>query len=190
MARGRLSILSPMSIVVVIAIGFAALKKPTELWASAIFTLALVVFLTSILGAAACRGRSRMTWLGSALFGGAYLALCFGACPRINNEGLRPPPLLVTVLLNKLKSDGYLVAKDWTVAAVILPQNSSQLSVSPNEYEVNVAIAPPRNTFLTYTDLKFDVSPYKQISHSIGSLLFAAIGGLLSLAFTTRNGES
>ena len=60
MAQLRFSIAGLMGLVLVLGIGLAALKHPSERAASLPFTLVLASLLTSILGAMARRGRERM----------------------------------------------------------------------------------------------------------------------------------
>ena len=67
-----------MDLVLVLGIGLAALKHPSERAASLLFTLILASLLTSVLGAMARRGRERIAWIGFAVFGWTYLLLSLG----------------------------------------------------------------------------------------------------------------
>jgi hypothetical protein len=69
MRRFRLPIAGLMLFPLPFAVGLAALREPSELWASALFSLAILALLVSALGTAARRGASRMAFLGFTLFG-------------------------------------------------------------------------------------------------------------------------
>ncbi len=60
------------------AVGLAALRASTELWASLVNASALALLGFAILGAILRRGTSRAFWLGFAVFGCGYLALASG----------------------------------------------------------------------------------------------------------------
>ena len=65
-----------LAFVLFLAVGLAGLKGATEEWDGAILGLTLVALLASVLLAVHARGSRRAYWLGFALFGWAYLALC------------------------------------------------------------------------------------------------------------------
>src|SRR6516162_9519888 len=94
-----------MAIVLVSGFGFAALRSAAVLWASAIFTLTVVVLSAAILGAMARRGRARMMWAGFALFGWIYLGTTFG--PWAEGNGVKAPPYVTRWALD------YWDAKEW-----------------------------------------------------------------------------
>ena len=85
----RFRIGSLMGIVLVLAIGFAALKNASATWASAIFLLTCGVLGLAVIGAICRRGADRAGWLGFALFGWGYMALAFWP-----SEFLPNPPTL------------------------------------------------------------------------------------------------
>jgi hypothetical protein len=75
MRRIRFTIASLLVVVLLVAVGFAALRESSELWFSGVFTLTFGVLLVSIL-LAVHRTESRQAfWLGFALFGWSYLGL-------------------------------------------------------------------------------------------------------------------
>jgi hypothetical protein len=76
--RFRTSIRGVMAVVLLFAVGVAALREADDLWASALFSLTLGILGVAALGAAFRRGRSRASYAGAAAFGWAYMALCFG----------------------------------------------------------------------------------------------------------------
>lgn len=101
MKRLRLSIGGLMAAVSFIAVGIAALRGNSVLWASATFTIALASCLGALLGSLSGRGAARMAWGGFTLFAGSYLALAFGPLSEAN--GVTAPPFLPLALHEPLK---------------------------------------------------------------------------------------
>ena len=75
MRRIRFTIASLLVVVLFVAVGFAALRKSSDLWESGVFTLTLAALLISILLAVHRTESRRAFWLGFALFGWTYLGL-------------------------------------------------------------------------------------------------------------------
>ena|ERR1022692_2891731 len=75
MKRIRFTIASLLCVILVLGVGFAALRESTELWESGILTVTLAALLISILLAIHRAGKRRAFWLGFALFGWIYLGL-------------------------------------------------------------------------------------------------------------------
>ena len=73
----RFTIRMLMALVVVTAVGLAALRNADGLWAGCLLLVTLTLLLTSVLGAVYTTGHSRAGWLGFSLFGFAYLVLAF-----------------------------------------------------------------------------------------------------------------
>ena len=75
MPKLRFNIASMLVIILVLAIGFAALRESNDLWDSGVFTLTIGVLLISILLAVHRTESRRAFWIGFALFGWVYLGL-------------------------------------------------------------------------------------------------------------------
>jgi hypothetical protein len=69
----RISVRSLMAIVLISAIGLAALRNASNLWAGIILLLDLAALAGAVLGAAIMRGREQAWWLGFVVFGAGYL---------------------------------------------------------------------------------------------------------------------
>src|SRR4051794_2295591 len=67
MTRFRLSIAGMMLLVAVVALGVMGLREGTEPWASAAFTLTVVILLGAILNAVHGQGSRRAFWGGFGL---------------------------------------------------------------------------------------------------------------------------
>src|SRR3954454_8529724 len=89
-----ISLMGLMLVVIVIACGLAALKDPSELTSSLVFTAAVSLLVVATIGT--WLGR-RASWAGFAAFGWAALFLAFGSRP----DAPLPPRPLTTFLLHQ-----------------------------------------------------------------------------------------
>jgi hypothetical protein len=91
MTRFRFSIAQLMAIVLYLGFGFAALRNADEIWASAAYTVAMLLLAAALVGAFVCRGRARALWTGFAVFGWTYRL--FANLPDWENGGLGFGPI-------------------------------------------------------------------------------------------------
>ena len=75
----RFPIAGLMWAVVVAALGLAALRNASDVWAGAAFLVTCGILCLAIVGIVCCLDESRAWWLCNALFGWGYLALAFWA---------------------------------------------------------------------------------------------------------------
>lgn len=75
MNRFRLTLAQLMALVLYFGFAFAALRNANDLWASATYTLAITMIAAAFVGALTRKARARMTWVGFAVFGMAYLLI-------------------------------------------------------------------------------------------------------------------
>ena len=75
MRRLRFNIANLLGVILVLGVGFAALRESSDLWESGVFTLMLAALLISILLAVHRTESKRAFWIGFALFGWIYLGL-------------------------------------------------------------------------------------------------------------------
>ena len=75
MWRFRFHLGTLVIVVLILGISCAAFRESNEVWDSSIFTLTLVILLTSVLLALHRTEKRRAFWSGFALFGWTYLAL-------------------------------------------------------------------------------------------------------------------
>lgn len=74
----RFSVRFFMVLVVVAAVGLAALRNANVYWASAIAVVVWLAIAASVIGALALRGRERYGWAGFAVFSVEYLGVTVG----------------------------------------------------------------------------------------------------------------
>ena len=81
MIRPRSSMAMMLVVVGLMAVGFAALRVSSRLWASACVSTALLGLVGSIAAILYRRGGTRSFWVGFALFGWAYFLIAFAPPP-------------------------------------------------------------------------------------------------------------
>jgi hypothetical protein len=92
----RVSIASLMFVVVLVAVGIAALRNPSYWGTSAIYSVTLALLIFSTAGVIFRKGESRLHWAGMAFFGWSYLIVA------IVSSDLNPPTLITTWLLMEI----------------------------------------------------------------------------------------
>ena len=75
MHRVRFSLASLIALIVIVAVGCAALRNPSYLVASALLMVTMVILLLGIVGVVYSTGQGRAFLLGFVLFGWAHLLL-------------------------------------------------------------------------------------------------------------------
>jgi WD40 repeat protein len=190
MRRIRFSIASLLIVVLVLALGFAALRESSELWDSGVFTLALAVLVTSILLAIHRTESRRAFWTGFALFGWTYLGLS-----------------LVPSIESRLITTEALAYMDSKVPG--RPQHFFRLHVTggiPGNQVQAVAFSPQGNRLATSspgTVRLWDATTgrllggwagttenFVRIGHSLIALIVAFLGGQVSRHLCARQEEA
>ena len=73
----RFSIAGLMGVVLITAIGLAALRSPSHTWAGVLLLATLAAFCIAVIGAFCRTGAERGGWIGFAVFGWVYLGAAF-----------------------------------------------------------------------------------------------------------------
>ncbi len=183
MKRFRFNITSLLVVVLLVAVGFAALRESSDLWESGLFTLTLGVLLTSILLAIHRSGKRRAFWMGFALFGWIYLGLTL--MPSTESR-------LITT-----KAFGYLDSKVPRRSSKVFTYLLSDIRWSaPSTKTPNLAFTPDGNQIASASHgpvWVWDTATGKllggwsgttenfvRIGHSLFALLMGWVGGQLS----------
>ena len=183
MRRIRFTIAGLLGVILVLGIGFAALRESSDLWESGLFTLTLGVMLISILLSIHRAGKRRGFWIGFALFGSAYLGMSL--VPSIE------PRLMTT------KALAYLDSKVPGRSKVTFTVRLSGTGLGPPGNRVqNVAFAPNGSVLATSSPGQVRVwsvatgkllggwsgtsENFVKIGHSLFALLAGWLGGQLS----------
>jgi hypothetical protein len=92
MRRLHFSIANLLAVIGIIGIAMAALRNPSYLWANVTFSIAFGSLVAAVLSAIYGQGARRAYWLGFSVCGGAYFAVCWmpglheSVCPRLASE--------------------------------------------------------------------------------------------------------
>jgi hypothetical protein len=78
MRKVRFSIGGIMAVVLVLAVGLAALKSASDVWAGVVLMLTYGVLSLAIVGVLCCRDAERVWWIGFAVFGWGYIRSAAG----------------------------------------------------------------------------------------------------------------
>ncbi|MBX6316078.1 MAG: hypothetical protein IRY99_24670 [Isosphaeraceae bacterium] len=182
MRRLRGTVLALMGVVALVAFGIAALRRATEVWASATFTLAVALLSMAVVGALVRRGPGQAFWIGCAVPGWVYLALSFG--PWFPDTALNPPALLPTRLL---------------AHAYPLLKPKANLSYEPLPApDPRIREGGPLGGLVLLREVEripggtisrgVDSYHFSQVGHALSALAFGLVGGLVGLRFAARNG--
>ena len=195
MRRFRFHIGTLLILVLILGVGFAALRESDETWDSSIFSLTLGMLSVSILLAIHRTETRRAFWLGFALFGWTYVGLSL--VPSIESR------LLTTKALAYLDSNvpdrsiviGGRVWDSWSNK-----QNQNNQSVN----STSIAFSPQGNLVtsgnqhilrdLTVTGnvvgtARGSTMNFIRTGHSLLALIAAILGGLLSRVLHAGNRE-
>ncbi len=163
----RFSIAGLMGVVLIVAIGLAALRTASNTWAGVIFLATCSVLALSIVGVICRRESERAWWLGFAIFGWGYMALAFWPSgePRLPNL---PTMALVQWLSAKLglKIEG--MAGGSGVRGAIDGMSGLQ----------SVPVALMAGGFGGGGAVGYQA--FEQVCHCLWALLFAVLGGTLA----------
>jgi len=176
MDRAQLSLADLMAAVLFIALGLAALLNPTALWASALFMLTVALLSAAILGAIACRGKTRMTWAGVAIFGWIYLGIAFGPLPNGNGTTI---PALPTMVVYEYTLHNNLVPQSKAAYKDVIFNNTNQ---AESLLDKATLTGKPR--------VFVDVMHLKRVVHSLGAVIFAFIGGIVGRVLYSRDARA
>ena len=189
MRRFRFHIGSLLILVLLLGVGFAALREANDLWDGIVLTAALCVLLVSVLYAIHRRDERRAFWLGFALVGWGYLGLI--AIPSIEAR------LLTTRALAYLDSKvpgrpiTYMV-QPWGgpinnsgqgVTAVAFSPQGNLLAGSTNSASWNVYSTTTGKLVWSGGGT---TENFLRIGHSLFALILAWVGGKLSRSLHVR----
>jgi hypothetical protein len=178
MKRFHFSVAASMGVVLLLALGLAALRANTVMWASVVFTAVVSLFSTAIVAAIAIRGPGRFTWVGMAVFGWIYLAIAFGPWAGGTAD---PPPFITSWLLDYFK--GYiLTGKNEAFTYQI---QVTETRANRTRFEGIRGPAPPPGGYKNIGS----ITPFVQASHCVGGVLFGILGAVVGHFISARSGH-
>jgi hypothetical protein len=199
----RYSIGSLLMLIAIVAVGLAALRSPSPLWASTTYTVAAVVLIGGVSNAILGNGARRAYWLGFSLFGGAYFFLTLGS-NRLATESMLD---LLYPHLTRQVPQATLGALPAPIAFAPAPPPASggtpvQVTFyAPTQISNGSVGTPPVisypaaavsawdhwtkpdrdiGEYIIPTDFssRFSSVSFRQIGHSLAALLAATLGGI------------
>ncbi len=193
MKRIRFSIASLLVLVLLVAVGFAALRESNDLWESGVFTLTLAALVISILLALHRTESRRAFWIGFALFGWIYLGLTL--VPSIESR-LRTKAIAYIDSEVPGRSQSFFTMRfsgpgstsaNTKVQAVAFTSNGNQLATS-SQGQVRIWDVATGRLLRGWGGT---TENFIRIGHSLFALLAGWFGGLLSrrLCRTSRSPE-
>lgn len=173
------------------AIGLAALRSASQLWASLMYTVALGTLTVSVLASVYRRGRRRAFWVGFSACGWTYVVLCFA--PWF--ETTVGASLVTTAALDFLyarfrpaASSGMNESTFWLTAdgvgAITGPD-----STAPSDLWLDDGWATGTEGKL-WSTVVLSSGRYRKIGHSMFALLAAFLGGSVSLWLCMANSRT
>ncbi len=200
MRRIRFNIASLLVAVLVLGVGFAALRESSDLWESGVFTLTLTALLISILLAVHRSEKRRAFWVGFALFGWTYLGLSL--VPSIESRLISSTALTYvrsevargSLKITKVRHSGNwrlvqtmgLESTSQPVQSVVFTNVGKQLATT-NKGQVRVWDVATGNLLGGWSGT---TENFVRIGHSLLSLIAGILGGQLSRHLYARNRES
>jgi hypothetical protein len=173
MKHFRFSIRGLMVVIVLMGIGFAALRYPTPFWANVWYSFTLASLTLAVPAAVYRRGEQRAFWVGFAACGWVYFLLALA--PWLEREaGFQ---FVTTAVLDVMAP--HIVQTDYLVRGYVSGFNPRFAPAQPTPWQVwNLPDFPPDNPWhkVGYVTL---VSPglYLRIGHAFFCILIALVGG-------------
>jgi hypothetical protein len=199
--KPRFSLAALLAVVGFCGIGFAALRFPSYLAASALFTLALGVLTAAGINVIYMRGDRRVFWVGFLISGGVYFTASFGFseqlgarlvtaalldivhpyvvhprgipfAPKVTiGPGVRGPNLLRAGSQNGIT--WVRGPTEWELWSTLQPYRGPGFQLRPFGGGVQTAQMPLVSTF----------EPFHCVGHSVLTLFIAFLGGILTRCF-------
>ena len=195
MRRFRFHLGTLVILVLVLGVGFAALRESNEIWDSITFSVTLGVLLTSILLAIHRTEKRRAFWLGFALFGWAYLGLSL--VPSIESRLITTKALaFVDSKVPRSIPAGFAYAdfdNDGKMDLYVVNNsqpNALYLSKGNGTFQDVTATIGLNSAGLSLTGSIGTTENFVRIGHSLLALIAALVGGYLSRHFYAKNRQT
>jgi hypothetical protein len=192
----RFSIARLLAVIALCGVGFAALRSPSQMWASALFAVSLGSLPVALLNAIYSRERRRAFWTGFLVIGGSYFVATQG--PWFKDEF--GPRMVTTAVLDILyvqvapaptppaSPASTLLAQ----AAALNQTNANAVYRQAEVLAISLAGPTPKTAWAAWSEpdrtsgVGLQVgnlalaSPetFRRVGHAFLTLLLAALGGL------------
>jgi hypothetical protein len=182
----RFTIAGLMGLVVVVAVGVAALRFASELWAGLLLMPTLGVLGAAVHAFHERAGSRRSWWRGFALFGWGYLVLAMGPWSSEAIAPHLPTTMGLDALYARLHPKVEEVEKDRRPLALrqyidlVNASSATPSYVSIGNGKFVVVGSPPGPT----------PEPFRRVGHCLWALLVAGVGGVVGRALHTTGARA
>jgi len=165
-----------MLLVMFVAIALAALRNPSRLWASGLFSLVLTVLSLAGILALTCHGRDRGFWLGLAVSGFIYVHFAFQAPSNYPGGQLGYPQLVPGALLD------WLAPKLYQTPAYVDGITAASVEFLLEAEDIHHSVTMKAGAL--------DYRAYRQVGHSCAAIVFGLVGAIVGFAFLPQRPAS
>ena len=176
MSRPRITIVHLILVVLVAAVGLAAIRNATASWAGAISSITFFAMICSLLGVAWGRDTRRVYWSGFAALGWGYFLL--GYIPRVG--GMTVGDILLAPLLFDRLDDALHPLAQAAGGLQSVPMAPLGAAATGGGFG-GAPVAAPGG---------FDRAAFFRIGVSLEMLLWAFLGGWAARYFASGRGRS
>ncbi len=182
---GRISIRVVMAVVLVSALGLAALRNANEVWAKVLMMLAVALLGVAVLWAILLRGWERAWWSGFAVLGIAYLLVSFsplrsrlGTTQLMEYVHSRVAPLAIaTIEVSRFDENSVLykiVTSDGDVSERTVPLS---VYTSNTPLDLQISMLPATNRWRSVLPGAENLDAFERVGHAASALLAGLVGG-------------
>jgi hypothetical protein len=176
----RFSIAGLMGVVLLVAIGFAALRNPSENWAGVVLLGTLAALGVAMVGACCRSGATRGGFLGFAAFGWIYMIAAFyplGIWPKLPTQGLLE--LLAPRIAGIDEPFPTFGRMDGAAGMGGMGGGMRSISVNDSDAEEAGGFGGPGSGMVPATPGSAATLAFFQIGHCLFALLAACLGAFL-----------
>lgn len=194
----RFSIRSLMALIVVAAIGLAALRNANGLWAGMLLLLALAAIGSAVMGAVILRGKERYWSAGFAFFAGCYLVLAIGPWLSSWYSSRIGTTYLLNQLRHRMFASDVETLSDSEAESLSLREQQLEADLArvreesrdPNDASRVLALATRLQAIRVKLTTNQNAAPrradFQDVGHSLFALLAGLVGGTVAVWFSLR----
>jgi hypothetical protein len=178
----RFTIAGLMGLVVVVAVGVAALRFASELWAGVLLMLTLGVLGAAVLAFHERTGASRSWWRGFALFGWGYLVLAMGPWAAEAIAPHLPTTMGLDALYARMHPAGDVEPQREFYDLRLREARALLRELSRSS---SITATPPGGTVAFTAPTTPPAESFRRVGHCLWALLVACVGGVVERACHT-----
>jgi hypothetical protein len=177
----RFTIAGLMGLVVVVAVGVAALRFASEMWAGILLMLTLGVLGAAVLAFHERTGARRAWWRGFALFGWGYLTLVMGPWAAEAIAPHLPTTRGLEALYARMYPEREEVMLSRRFRELVYRKYLARANMTAGS-PASVALSPDGSVVLGTASADSSLESFRRVGHCLWALLVACVGGLVGRA--------